>query len=199
MAKKPDTFEIEKEIATCANVNVRAEPNGDEKIIASDVKLVWHTDNNSLAMFHPKLKSSFYDAPDGKQGELIKESAHRPILRFPAMTGALHWELKLQDVKLFMALVGKKTEVAVDECTAGKFQIEMLEGGKVAVTFTVQCHPNESQRGKLTAMVGQEVNVNLTGTTFVAAKDDGDGPLFDEGGEAPEKKLGRWTVLDGTR
>lgn len=53
--------------------------------------------------------------------------------------------------------------------------------------------------GKLTAMVGQEVNVNLTGTTFVAAKDDGDGPLFDEGGEAPDKKPARQKPLDGTR
>lgn len=178
--KAPGTFELDKETCVCNNVNSRSELNGEEKVPAMDVKLTWDTDNKALAMFHPTLKASFYDANNPK------------LFRYPNLKSAIDWELKLKGCEMFVALIGKKSEASIDECIVSKFKIEMQEGGKVAITFTVQCHPTESQRGKLTGMVGQEVSVNLKGGEIYVGDDDGrdsDGPLFDkkDGGDGTEK------------
>lgn len=184
---KSALFEMTEAKCVCAHVNCRKELNGEEKILACDIKLTWKTTNDVLAMFHPTLKSSFYDPLNTPQ-EQIRGTAkdHRPLLRFPKLT-ALAWEQQLADVELSIGVPGKK-EVELEACKADKFRLELLDGGNVIVTLRIQCHPTEGEAGRLAAMIQSEVVVTLQGKEVEAPKEQPKLPAPAGGDKKDDKK-----------
>lgn len=169
--KIPSVFELDFAHCVCSHVQSRKELNGEEKVLAADIKLVWKTDNNALAMLHPRMKSSFYDPAEGTQEDLAGKD-HRPSLIFgnlePLKLGA-----RYRDCKFRIGVPGKP-ELTFDACKANKFLIALHDGGHVTITFRVQCHPNEIEIGKLDGMIQSEVVCHLEGAVPEAPGAAGD-------------------------
>ena len=87
-------FELNKQTAKIAHVNFREEKHGEEAVVALDIKITFDSPNDFLSYLSPTLKWSLYDKQT-KQGELIEDKGHLPILRYSQL-GEMRWEGEMQ-------------------------------------------------------------------------------------------------------
>lgn len=152
-----ETFTLNRDRCTLANLNLRAERHGDESEPAIDIKFEFDSANNLLSKLNQDLRVAFYRKDDNR--DLI-DGDHLPALRFPQM-GSISWELEVprtvlrihQDDVADIVLKGGKTN---------KFKLEFLEGGTVNWTFRCQfSKPDEHATARLMGFLNQPVIVSL--------------------------------------
>ena len=151
-------FNLEKQAAKVAHINVREEMHGDDPILALDVRVETNVPNDFLSYLSPTLKWSLYDKADG-QGELIKDDAHLPALRH-AELGVLGWAGEMEGASVVFHGLKKSGDIAI-EGSVDKVRFECKEGGTVALTFRVKVMPTPAQSAALMGLLGHDAKVSV--------------------------------------
>lgn len=155
-------FSLERQKATFANLNLRAEKHGDENIPAADLHFTVVASNDVLSEFDPELKSAFYRKPrSGEQDELDVSPGYLPKLRFPKM-GGWKWEYEITGGLLTVHYgTGGRSDIALDMKKVDAFKFNPMDGGSVEISFRVRCAPDEKQVGKLSRLIKDEIEISL--------------------------------------
>lgn len=158
-------FELQRQAAKLADVNIRAECHGDEKVPACDLRLTFNAPNDFLSEFHPALKGSFYRAPDASDSQsdmLADQPGYSPSIRFQHI-GPVKWTQQFAGYSLVIHWgVSGKDDILLDGCEVNKVTFDCKDGGTVAVGLRIQATPDEHALGRIGSLVGQDVDVTLT-------------------------------------
>ena len=151
-------FNLEKQAAKVAHINLREEKHGDDSVVAIDVKITTDVPNDFLSYLAPTLKWSLYDKQPG-QGELIPDDKHLPHLRYPQL-GEIKWG---DDMAGAQVLIQNMTMPGDLELTAdvNKLVLVPKEGGTVEVAFRLQLQPSPKQSAALVGYLGQMVRITV--------------------------------------
>lgn len=57
---------------------------------------------------------------------------------------------------------GGKSDIVLEDCTIDGFVLEAMEGGSVVITFRAKCNPDEKAVGKLSRLMGGEIEFSLS-------------------------------------
>ena len=155
-------LELKKTNMVLTSFNPRAELHGDDPKPAADLTLEAKLPNSVLAEFDPTLKALLY-VKDTEQADLVSEGdpEHMTKRRFPKMS-PFKWDDEIVGAQVTIHWgVGKKSDVVLGGCVVGNYKIDAEEGGTVKLTLRVQCHPSESQAGKVCMLVGSKIDVTI--------------------------------------
>ncbi len=154
-------LELKNQMVKILHVNVRNEKHGDEPVLGMDLRLRARLSNDSLALFSPTLKSSFYHKDESIQGDLVTTADHLPNLKNPKI-GSIKWDGTWEHQLLTIHhKVRKENDIRLDDVRVKKLLLDMQEGGTVFIDFTAQAHPDEKVSAGLIALLGQEVHMSL--------------------------------------
>jgi hypothetical protein len=160
---------LEKQTGQFQNFNLRPEKHGDENVPGADLKIQITASNDILSEFHPSLKASLYRAPHPGEMDMVDqaeaEEGQPPALTRLAFGNKLHG-FKLDDEIVGAAFTvhygtGGKSDIELEDCTVDSFTIEPLDGGSCSVSFRVKCNPDEKAVGKLSRLMGNEIEFTL--------------------------------------
>lgn len=151
--------------ALLANVNVRAEVKGEDREPASDLKFEADVPNDFLSELSSSLKSSLYFYDDAR-GDLAdqgkKEPGFLPHLKFPRMDLPIKWNDEMADAVVAIRLVGAEGPLmTLEPVKINDLKLTPKEGGTVALSLRVQCHPTADQFGELATLVQREVEFSI--------------------------------------
>ena len=167
--KTPTTVSLE-------NVSTRIEHHGDAHVLAVDLKVVLTSNNKTLDLFHPKLREALFcslasDASKAAgQGEIDLPVSDLPNMTFPMIDYPIKWDLELSG---FVARIdyglGGDADIVLNLCTLKRFKFSPIEGGSVAVEFTISSAADIDERiaGKLSVMQQQPISITLLAPALV--------------------------------
>lgn len=215
-------LQLDKTLATLANVNLRLEKMGKDKTRgAADLKIVANIPNTQLEQISPGLLASLYKHP--------KEQGHQADLTAPdpnSLTTLRHPRAKpwasTEDWPGYFAnvLAGEfdLKDVELDKVTLKSIVCEPKNGGTVELSFSLGCHPTPEDVAVLYELMGKQLTLSLnppaigdlerlraeqkasnSGSGSGAAGDGGDEDDGDEEGPPSDGKAGRafTDALDG--
>lgn len=158
-------FSLEGQTIKIKSFNPRAEQHGAEKVPAADIGIELAAPNYMLSEFGQQLRDSLYwnSGEQPNQGELIEPAVDKPNLRTPELKGPfkLNTEIVGADVTIDWG-IGGKSNIELGDCEVNNFSVDPKEGGTVEISFRIQCHPSESDAGKLCGLVQQEAKMTLS-------------------------------------
>lgn len=164
-------FSLKNQTVKIKSFNPRTEQHGAEKVPAADIGIEFNAPNYMLSEFGQQLRDALYwnSGEQPEQGELIEPAVDKPNLRAPEMKGPfkLTTEVVGADCIIDWGL-GDKSNIDLGDCEVNNFTIDSQEGGTVTVSFRVQCHPNETDAGKLCGLVQQETKMTLIAPSIEA-------------------------------
>lgn len=155
------------------NVNSRLELHGDEKVPAMDLRLSVTALNELLDMLHPKLRPALYfnEAADSGQQQAVGVKEVLPNLVFPTLNGCtFKWgtKEKLHGYRVWIEY-GIGEPMFFELCKVVGREFEVIEGGSVTLTFTVQISGEQlgdHERAVLTGPMDGEIKVRLLAPTL---------------------------------
>lgn len=155
-------FSLLKQAVVLANLNVRAENHGEDKVLAVDMKFSAKLGNDVLSEFDPTLKSALFKKPDQGQEELDLDDATRlSALRFPHMA-SIGWGLDLKGYAFKLHYgAGGRSDVKLIDCKVNSFRFAPQEGGSVEVSFRVQANPLPAEMPKILEYIQKEAEIDL--------------------------------------
>jgi len=155
-------FGLQKQQVRLANFNPRAEKHGEDNKLAGDLKIEVVTSNSVLDEFDKGLRQAFFRKPGkGEQQDLIEPGALTEV-KFPKL-GVGRWDEEFPGYDLTIETgLGLKDPIVLIDCTLRKFAFEFLQGGSVAVSFSVICHPESKEAGELCALIQSDIELTLT-------------------------------------
>lgn len=173
-------FALEEHTAKIANVNPRAELNGNDTKLAADIKFETCIGRDLLDEFDPALRGLMFREPQtGDQPQLIDSGDGATALRMPKLQ-PLGWDEKYPGYSLVVH--GLLDDVAIPVELSG-FTFKGLDGGSVKTSFRATCHPDADQIGHLCGLIQNDVEISLV----PPAKKEPD--LVDAAGEGPKPIL----------
>lgn len=153
-----------KQRAKLAHVNPRAEKNGEDNVLAADIKIELNAPNSVLDAFDKSLrKLLFRKAQTGEQSSLpLEDNDGLTGLRFPQLA-PLRWDEDFPGyaMRLETGLGLPQTGITIDDVELKKFSIEPVEGGSVKLTFNLACHPDAETIGALCDLMQDVVELTL--------------------------------------
>jgi len=198
-------FEIESYTSLrLSNINPRMEKHGPESVPAADINFVLDAPNDILSFFDGALLSALYTqrteaTPAQETLDGVEPVTHLPNLRFPKMS-PIKWDWRGAGYTLSIDYgLGHGKGVELEGCEVGKFVIDPKEGGTVELKFQVQAVTGLTEQilGKLSLLIGQEVEITLLApTTVEQAGATFDEPLFPS--YVPDEPLTAEDVFIGT-
>lgn len=162
-------FAIE-EFATAKlnSANFRSELHGEEHVPAVDLGFTQDVPNTILSYFDGFLLSALYYCSAASSGQKVIDGVDQvlPNLRFPKMVTPIKWNDsgKGYYLEVDYGLGPDESNIELDLCTVGGFQITPKEGGTVELKFRVQVSGSpltEKVCGKLASLIQQEVKIKL--------------------------------------
>lgn len=162
-------FALQQQPSKIDSFTPRAEFEGDEKVPAGSVKISVSGHSSLLDNFVPGLRQVLFRKPalQGEQPALF-EGDELTQIAFP----------KLKALKLDEKFPGYRVEIsegleaskplALVDCTLSNFSFDTVNGGAVAISFSVACHPDEDQAGALCQLIQQEPYITLIPPTASA-------------------------------
>ncbi len=171
-------FEIESMTTLrLTNVNSRMEKHGPDPVPAVDMNFVMDAPNDVLSYFDGGLLNALYTVKteaQPEQGEIdgLEPVSNLPNLRFPKMA-PINWDWRGAGYTIELDYgLGSGSNIVLDACEVGKFKIAPKEGGTVELKFQVQVSTGLTERiiGKLSMMIGQEVDITLVAPTTMDAQ-----------------------------
>lgn len=162
-------LELEYQAGQFVNFNLRPEMHGGESVPGADLKIQITASNDILSEFHPSLKASFYRAPHPGEMDMVDQAqaeegqaAALTRLAFGNKLHAFKWNDEIVGATFTVHYgTGGKSDIVLDDCTVDTFVIEPLDGGSCTVTFRVKCNPDEKAVGKLSRLMGNEIEFTL--------------------------------------
>lgn len=135
----PETTQVK-----LTHVNHRKEFHGEEKVLAVDLNFEWETTNENLDRLDANLRPALYfnaSADEGQESlpEVLKVM---PNLRLPHLNGCKfkyrgNDKFKGYEFELDYGLGDARSNVRFDDCAAGKYEIEVKEGGSSVLRWQV--------------------------------------------------------------
>lgn len=155
------------------HVNRREELHGTEKVVAFDLKFQRTALNELLDMLHPKLRPALYFNEAGDAGQQQADGVKEilPNLIFPQLNGcSFKWgtKEKLQGYRVWIEH-GIGEPMFFELCKVVGREFEVIEGGSVTLTFTVQISGEQlgdHERAVLTGPMDGEIKVRLLAPTL---------------------------------
>jgi len=162
-------LELDHQTATFANLNLRPEKHGDENVPGADLKLQMTVSNDILAHFHPSLRSALFRAPHEGEADLVDNAqaadgqpANLSRLVFGNRLHALKWDAEIVGATATVHYgTGGKSDIVLEDSTVDGFVIEPMDGGSVVISMRVKCSPDEKAVGKLSRLMGNEIEFSL--------------------------------------
>jgi hypothetical protein len=152
-----EPFELVKERALLAHMNLRTEKHGDESEPALDLKFDLSLSNSVLKKLAPGLLEALYE--QDRQNDIEDDFLRKA--KFP-MLGVLPWDLELSRASLTVHDVDG-VALTLDGGKANKFRITALDGGTVNLVFRCQfSQPDEDAVAALMRVLQQPVHISLT-------------------------------------
>lgn len=156
---------LEKHQALISSVTPIAEKHGEDTVLAASIKFQFTA---GKAIFDQlglkKLREALYCKPGAGQQQSLPmegEDGHT-ALSFPALKAFSIDE----DFPGYIAVIDSGLGIApglkVSEATVKKIALDPMEGGSVAVSFSLVCHPDASTLGKLCELLQNTVDLTLT-------------------------------------
>ncbi len=162
-------IEFSRQKAFLENVNARSELHGEERTPAGDIKISVEVHNNTLAHFHPSLKSALYFNDSARPKDLAEQGLeerpdHLPHLRMPNLEAPLKWRDEMTGGTLTVHYgIGGQSDLVFQDVRVNNFQLTPKEGGTVEISMRIQAHPDEAQFGKLCGggLIQSQIEVSL--------------------------------------
>lgn len=142
------TVELSRQNATLANLNVRTELHGEDRVPAADLKLEFGLTADDLALFSPTLRASWYD----KQSKLLAPEVDGPFDVHGKVVGAtviVHFG------------VGGKSDIVLGVCEVDQYKLQPADGGSVLFYCRVKCMPDKKQIGELYELQQLQIEVSI--------------------------------------
>lgn len=155
-------LDLQNEIFKLASVNLRAEIHGEDRVPACDLKFEGVVANDVLPYFHPELRQFLFKKDESP--DLVDQAQPEALtaLRFPRL-GTLKYDHEGTGYKVTVAYgIGGPSDIALADCKVDSFRIDPMQGGSVRLGFRVICHPDSEQVGKLSELIQQDVEINVT-------------------------------------
>lgn len=159
-------FQLQNHTVKVASFNPRSERHGDDNKLAADIKIQLCCTSGALDEFDKSLRAALYRKPaKGEQQDLIAGPDGLTAVKFPRI-GAVRWDEEFPGYELTIeGGLGLTEPLVLVDVTLRKFSFEPLEGGSVAVTFSVICHPEPEEAGQLCALIQEDAEITLTPPT----------------------------------
>ena len=159
-------LQLETALATLANVNLRTEKVGKDKVRpAADLKFVVNIPNTQLDQISAGLLTSLYKHPNekGHQGDLTAPDPN-------AMTTLRHPKAKpwasTEDWPGYFSQIHAGEfdlkDVELDKVTLKSITCEAKNGGTVELSFSLGCHPTGDDVAVLYELMGKEVELSIS-------------------------------------
>lgn len=152
-------FQLKKQDAVLAHINIRDEKHGDDSVLAMDLKITADLANSFLNQLAPGLMAALYQ-PEDAQAPLL-DDGHAPVLRFPSLD-PLVFNLNAVGTK-FVIHGQTKADNIEFEAKIKKITLECKQGGTVAIMFKAQILPEALESGKLPPLLGADIKVSVSG------------------------------------
>lgn len=151
-------FNLAKQNAKVAHINIREEKHGEENVLAADLNITASVPNTFLEGLSPGLRASLYD--NEKDGlDLDPENPHTVVLRYPQMSSFV-WAGEMAKA-LFTVHGAKKADDLGFTADINKLRLTPKDGGTVDIQFRVQIQPQPEDIGDITTYLGQNVKVSV--------------------------------------
>ncbi|MDQ1758985.1 hypothetical protein DAI43_17030 [Achromobacter xylosoxidans] len=154
-------FELETTTAKLIHLNPRPEKHGEENVPACDLKVQVQAGSEILSMIHPTLRAMLYK-PDEQQGQIAE--ALPTVRRFGNLIERLRLGVKLvgASVVIGFGLGGAGSDIELDTVDVDGFSAELMEGGRVILTFRIKATPSGEQMKRLYEVMGGEIDISIT-------------------------------------
>ena len=164
-------FELYRQPSTLRSTTPNNELHGEDHVKVLYMYFVLQLSNDLLPMFGPWMRTAFYKLADNP--DLEEQAEQRPtVLTLPN----LKMPLKLDDehtgiTTTFHWGIGEESWVILPDCKLSKFSLTLMQGGTFETVFMCTAHPDEKQRGFLTGLVGEKVEVSFDPPAPTKAED----------------------------
>ena len=150
-------FQLKRQSAKVAHLNVREEKHGEESVVAVDVKVQADVGNELLDSLSPGLREAFYAKEEGGLGGVDPAFS---VLRFPQLA-PLHWEETIAACEFTVHGAKRADDLAFTGEVAKPLVLSVKEGGTVSLTLQVQIRPDATELGALSSFLGRSTKVTL--------------------------------------
>ena len=165
-------FSMQDRNVKVASVNPRAEKHGEDNVLAADIKIQANCASTVLDHFEPKLRSLLFRKPAVGEQQALPVDGNEGMtgIRCPEL-GELSWDAELTGYTMKITRgMGLAEPLLIDGVDLKKFRFSPLEGGTVAISFNVVCHPDTEQMGQLCDLIQEEVELTLIAPKAAAQK-----------------------------
>lgn len=144
----------------------RVEKHGDENEPGCTLNISLKANNEILQLLDDRLPITFYMAPPAEEQDLVdqvaEEGSNLTKLRFPMLKKKQDWSYETSGYRVVIGggLYEEEDLIFVD-AELKKFSFECEEGGTVALSFNINCHPDTEGAGKLYDLNGSRVELTL--------------------------------------
>lgn len=151
-------FELVQQRATLIHINPRPEKHGDENVPAADLKIEVTDGNELLSMFHPSFRNFLYKK-DESEGQL-EGMEHMTVRRFGGLIERLRLDYSLKGAEVTIGFgLGGQSDINFETVDVDSFNVTIMEGGSVGLTFRIKAKPTGEQIKKLYEIMGGEIDV----------------------------------------
>lgn len=158
-------FQLDSEQAKITSFNPRAEKHGEENVPAGDIRVQVACPNTVLDHFGKGLRPTLYRKPGAGESDTtdVRDVPGNLTQRVLPQLKPLRFE---GDWPGYTATIvpgmGLTDPIELDDIKVSNFQLEPMDGGTVVVTFSMSCHPDEEQSGRLCSLIQNFVELTLT-------------------------------------
>lgn len=157
-------FQLAEEQAKITSFNPRAEKHGEENVPAGDIRVQVACPNTVLDHFGKGLRPTLYrKAAAGESYTTdVRDVPENLTQRTMPQLKPLRFE---GDWPGYSATIvpgmGLTDPIELDDIKVSNFQLEPMDGGTVVVAFSMSCHPDEEQSGRLCSLIQNSVTLTL--------------------------------------
>lgn len=159
-------FAVENQQAKLTKCDPRPATKGDREQVNTYLHLQMTMYNGVLSYFHSQLRAALFDKAETKD----LDAEHRPNSKFPQM-GRIKWDWECGGYGLQVHVGGSgHSDIRADVEMLDNFDFQALEGGSVTIRCRAKTSVGDSERGRLTGMVGKTIEISLLppGEDYVA-------------------------------
>lgn len=156
------------QVGQFSSLNLRTETHGDKKVPGADLQISFVAKNDILAEFHPALKSMLYREPEPAEMDMVDKAQvgdgppDRTRLIFGAKLPSIPWKHEVVGAVFVVHYgTGNKSDITLHNATVDKFHFDPMDGGSVRIHIRVKCNPDEKAVGKLSLLMGNEVEFSM--------------------------------------
>lgn len=154
-------LEVTEKIAKILAATPNRELHGQDPKPYCAIKIALDLQSDSLAMFHPELRSLFYKKKEAG-ADLAEQGSDATELRLKHLGLPVTWNDEQVGGRLIIHYgASEKSHIVLPGIVVSKTKLEPYDGGTIGMECSIICHPDEKQMGRLGMMVGTEIPISI--------------------------------------